>query len=356
MVRKSTSRTQRKFGPDARQLTAEAEARASHPWAVEAVRENFSKGISQVLADAFVGTRFDAFAARQDPITATLLQGMDSVPTARVLVGNFTLAHTIATQSRFWLEDAIIAMFLRRPREPGAPPPAIYSMSTLGDGWLNSGRSIWDVGEGWREELISRSPWRPLVCAKSLSRADAIVAEEDARLDAVPPKKRPSSWPLFGLTEELDTAAFSQISASLGTSPARPTSVRCNLLIVEPDVGVSNEPTIWGIRYINPTVLQQEATARAERLNVLRLYAALAQEKPLRDPSRITAAVAELVPRPMRRPAPHIDAHFSPKTHWDAGQLWDFIGVPFAAVTAGIRDAGAAMREELVKELRTLEI
>lgn len=41
-------------------------------------------------------------------------------------------------------------------------------------------------------------------------------------------------------------------------------------------------------------------------------------------------------------------------TYWTTEQLWQFIGVPFEAVTLAIRDAAKEFRKRLIEGLRSL--
>jgi hypothetical protein len=142
-------------------------------------------------------------------------------------------------------------------------------------------------------------------------------------------------------------------AGALGAA-ARPISVRCNLLIIEPDAP-GREPHVWAIRYINPTTFGSAAAVKAERINLLRLRAWLAQEKPFRAPRHIVVAIGDIVPRLDREDAGgRIASHFSPLTRWTSDRFWQFLRVPFAAVTAGIRDAGVGMREQLASGLDAL--
>jgi hypothetical protein len=96
-------------------------------------------------------------------------------------------------------------------------------------------------------------------------------------------------------------------------------------------------------------------TSRLIRRHLFRLRAYLAQEKLFRAPGKIQAAIADLLPRENREEGSgRISAYFSTMTRWNATRFWEFLEVPFAAVTAGIREAGSTMREQLGTELRRL--
>lgn len=129
------------------QRAAEQEVAAEYGWACAAVFKRFSAGLERLFDETFVGDRVRRFVERDDPVYATLLQGMEDEALARVLVSNWTVAHTMATMSRFWLEDAIVDIMLARPRAEGEPPPQVFSLGMLADGWHLNNRTLWDVGE-----------------------------------------------------------------------------------------------------------------------------------------------------------------------------------------------------------------
>lgn len=330
--------------------TAESQACASHPWAVDLVDARFQRGLENVFNKAFVESRFDVFVARSDPVYATLLQGISDERVARVMVGNWIVAHTMATQSRFWLEDAIVdLLYARCAREP-LPQlrPRIYSLHMLAEGWYSNRKSLWDAGEQWREQLHGTRAWHPLIQEQALREIDMIVGDETRAYDTSPVNRGDQS---LQMSQEADQAALDRAASALGGSAKR-TTIRCNLLFIEPEVA-DHEPHAWGIRYINPTTFNQGATIKEERMNLLRLRAYLAQEKPFRAPGKVRVVAADLVPRSANTPGREA-ALFSPLTRWTGHTLWDFLQVPFAAVTAGIRRAGAAMEAQLREELTRL--
>jgi hypothetical protein len=173
-----------------------------------------------------------------------------------------------------------------------------------------------------------------------LVEAELIAGEEERTFEAIEPLQRGLRNGGGAITEQEDEAALTRVASALAGRP-RPIAVKCNLLIIEPEA-VERGPHAWAIRYINPTTFNQSATIKSERENLLRLRAYFAQEKPFRAPGRIRVIAADLLPRGHRDDASgRAMAHFSPLTRWTAEALWDFLKVPFGAVTAGIRDAGA---------------
>ena len=107
---------------------------------------------------------------------------MEGEQTVRALVENWMRGQTLATISRLWLEDAIVDLLLYKcSSEPDARNrPRIYSYQMLAGGSLQRGDSIWELGERWREKVISRSGWRESLGVAALGRVDRQVSEEEA--------------------------------------------------------------------------------------------------------------------------------------------------------------------------------
>src|SRR5580700_2881970 len=86
-------------------------------WAVEIIRKHFSTGLAQICDARFLDRRYKRFVMKNDPIYAELLRGMDNEALAKTFVSYWTIAHTLATQSRFWLEDAVTDILLHQVRK-----------------------------------------------------------------------------------------------------------------------------------------------------------------------------------------------------------------------------------------------
>ncbi|MBL8745764.1 MAG: hypothetical protein JNK58_05325 [Phycisphaerae bacterium] len=79
------------------------------------------------------------------------------------------------------------------------------------------------------------------------------------------------------------------------------------------------------------------------------------QEKILRDPGSLRVGVAALVPRKVDSAhQDHYPDYFSTETYWSTERLWQFIGVPFEAVTSAIDEVAGEFRERLKEGLRGL--
>ena len=115
------------------------------------------------------------------------------------------------------------------------------------------------------------------------------------------------------------------------------------------------QPHAWAVRFINPKTISSHAARKQERVNLLRLYAFLVQEKILRDPKQIEVCVAELLPRYSGfEDRDRYPDYFSSETYWTTCRFWDFVGVPFEVVTCAIQDVAKEFRDRLRSGLRGL--
>jgi hypothetical protein len=131
-------------------------------------------------------------------------------------------------------------------------------------------------------------------------------------------------------------------------------TLQCNLGGIEPDKK-DGEPHAWAIRLVNPKAISSHSIRKQERVNLLRLYGFLVQEKILRSPEHIKVCVAEYVPR--RNEYTYYDRYpdyFSAETYFPSDRLWKFIGVPFQAVSLALQEAAGHFHEQLTKGLRKL--
>jgi len=320
-------------------------------WAIEIVRQRFSEGLSQLCDPRFLKRRYRAFQEKNDPIYSELLKGMQDVPLETTFVSYWTIAHTLATQSRFWLENAIADILIHKAKQEGRNGLKVYTFDMLKSGYLERGVTVADLGEGRREQLSSRTPWRVLLQRKALSTVDLIVGEQE-RERAAEDGKWFEGWQYESAEKDLEN--LRTIAHSLPGPPSSEVTLQCNLLVIEPD-RADKQPHAWGFRFVNRKTLSSHPTRKQERVNLLRLYAYLTQEKILRDPRQIHVYVAELFPRSSRFGArDRYPGYFSPQTYWSSNQLWEFIGVPFNVVTFALRDVAKEFRQQLVKGLRDL--
>src|SRR5687768_12742976 len=129
-------------------------------WAIEIVQKHFSSGLAEICDEDFLNARYQQFKIRDDPIYAELLRGMQNEDLSKTFVSYWTIAHTLATQSRFWLEDAVADIILHQVRERKREALHVYSAKMLGAGYFASRKTVAELGEDELEHLTARSPWR----------------------------------------------------------------------------------------------------------------------------------------------------------------------------------------------------
>jgi hypothetical protein len=339
--------------------------RREFPWAIEIVRNRFSAGLQDICDPTFLTHRYQTFQAKNDPIYADLLKGMEDEALARTFVSYWTIAHTMATKSRFWLEDAITDIIIHQARAQRRPATHVYSYAMLAAGHFDDKVTIADLGENYREGLSDRRTWRPKIQTRALDQVDAVVGQQERERkpghDPVPRAWNDKWNQRYAAKDraclQAVAAAFTATSSSQSIEkiPAlSEVTVQCNLIVVEPDK-LDHAPHAWAFRFINPKTISNHAARKQERVNLLRLYSLLLQEKPLRDWHAIHISLAELVPRHNDFDTyDHYPDYFSADTYWSCNQLWAFIGVPFRVVTLAIQDVAKEFRDRLKAGLRDL--
>jgi len=346
---------------------SEAEAvewpiRREYGWAVEIVHSHFNDGLTHLCDERFLSRRYSDFLAKQDPIYTDLLAGMEDEPLAKTFVSYWTIAHTMATQSRFWLETAVAEILIHRFRDYGdADQRYVMNQSLLksvGTGLreLRGCVSVAGMGEEHFEHLSSHQTWRPVVDGDVLERIDVLVGEQERqRVDERKPFQ-PRTWTdeQNQQARDLDRQHLVSVAGAFRGRRTSEVNLQCNLLVIEP-YRPDRQVHAWAFRFINPKTISSHAQRKQERVNLLRVYGLLVQEKIIREPASICACVAELVPRHGGfEDLDHYPDYFSPETYWTCNRLWDFIGVPFDVVTLAIRDAAKAFRKRLIDGLRGL--
>lgn len=328
--------------------------------AVEVLRERFSKGLAEICDPRFLSRRYDDFLRRNDPIYVELLQGMDDRPLSKTFVSYWTIAHTLATKSRFWLEDSVAEIIHRQVKQFGREATHVYSLAMLGKGFFEDNRTVADIGEQELEHLTVRKPWRPPMKENALRQADLIVGEQERERITKEDRRKPfqpRGWDQVDNHELIsrDRDHLERIARSVDGLDVSDVAIRCNLLVVEPERS-DGQPHVYAFRFINPKTISSHAERKQERVNLLRLYGFLVQEKVFRKPSAIRVAVAELLPR-KEGGFEHYDYYpdyFSSHTYWPSEKLWEFIGVPFEAVTNALKDVAGQFKQQLTDGLRCL--
>lgn len=334
----------------------EKEMREKHGWAIEIVRGFFSEGLEKICDADFLRERHKEFIRRNDPIYTNLLQGMEDVALEQTFVSYFTIFQTLATQSRFWLDDAIARIVTEQAIRKEREATEVYSSSMLRNGSLRNRQVVADMGEVEVEHLSNQRAWKEVIQKSALDKINLVVGDEE--LLVLPPdgNSNPRPNPIVKAAEDQkrDEQHLQEVIGALTGPPVQQVNLQCNLLVIEPNKN-DRQPHAWAIRYINPKTFSRHDTRKQERVNALRLYALLVQEKILREPKSIHVCVAELMPR--KATSVRMDHHpdyFSAKTYWNSQQLWEFIGVPFGVVQLAITDVAKEFRDRLKAGLRGL--
>jgi hypothetical protein len=333
-------------------------------WAVEIVHKHFSTGLAHICDPRFLDRRYREFEIKNDPIYAELLSGMNNEALSKTFVSYWTIAHTLATQSRFWLEDAVAEIIMRqvrdnlreRQQDDGPKKVEVYSAKMLGAGYFKDRKPVADLGEDVLEHLTARSPWRVTMKTSVLTKIDTDVGEQERQQ---PPKRKPfqaRQWTgeQNKPAKETDQRLLANILGAFDGKEASEFTLQCNLLVVDPDK-VRDKVGVTGLRFVNPKTLSNHAARKQERVNLLRLYGYLVQERVYNDPKTIRVCVAELLPRygdfDMSDRYPD---YFSTDTYWTCDRLWKFIGVPYEVVPAAISAAAKDFSKRLIDGLNRL--
>jgi len=350
--------------PDADDERLEAwlrKVRENHPEEVEVFKRHLSDGLAELSDPEFLQQRYREFQAKHDPVYPELLKGMGDEALAKTFVSYWTIAHTLATRSRFWIEEAIADVLIRRTKRAGRDHWLIYSQSMLGRGWLDRSIKVAHIGELQKEHLSERRPWRVQLQRRALTEIDVLVGEQEReRIREEPQTAQDLTVPRRAWLRkdpalvDKDRTQMTRVAASIGGPPVSAVTLQCNLLVIEPNKR-DERVHAWAFRFVNPKAISAHATRKQERVNLLRLYAWLVQEKVLRNPAQIEVGVAELYPRYSDfEDRDRYPDYFSSLTYWSCDQLWQFLGMPFDVVTVALRDVAATFRDQLIGGLRGL--
>jgi hypothetical protein len=339
---------------------SQCDATARRAQAVEIVQTHFSKGLAELCDPVFLNRRYIEFVRRNDPIYVELLRGMNDEALAKTFVSLWTIAQTLATKSRFWLEDAIAEIIVSQVKRFGRKATHVYSQRMLSNGYYETNVAVADLGEDHMEHLTDRHPWRPLMKENALKEVDVLVGEQER--EPINLEQRHQTFLRRDWEQSANEKAalkdkehLRRVAAAVGGRSVADVAIQCNLLVIQPDQR-NGTPYAFAFRFINPKTISSHAQRKQERVNLLRLYAYLVQEKLLRDPEALHVCVAELLPR-LGSGFEQYDRYsdyFSPLTYWDSNQLWQFIGVPFGVVTQAIKNVARDFREQLKGGLTNL--
>lgn len=334
----------------------ETTLRKDYGWAIAIVRKHFVSGLNHISEERFLQRRYQEFKSNDDPVYADLLGGMNDERLAKTFVSYWILGQTMATQSRFWLENAVAELIIHQAQKLGRAVDHVYTQSMLADGWLSRMVDVASIGEEQLEHLSDRSPWRALIQRSALEGIDVTVGQRERERVAKRELYRSRDWQRENEPElkARDRTDLTRVVESLTGPPAEETTLQCNLLVIGPNEKGTAQ-TVRAIRFVNPKTMSSHAYRKQERVNLMRVYALLVQEKIMREPSAISVCVAELVPRLTSfDEQDRYPDYFSVETFWSSEELWEYIDVPFAAVRIAIREAGAELRERLAPGLRGL--
>jgi hypothetical protein len=339
---------------DAKRLAA---VEKQYRWAVQIVYEHFAKGLEELCNERFLAERYKVFTYRRDPIYGVLLRGMHDEKLAKTFVSYWTIGQSLATRCRFWLQGAVAQLIARQVIEQRRERLELYTSDMLVDGLLKERRTVYELGEHVFEHMTPGARWEVMIKTSVLNAAALIVDEQERTR---PPKRSTPGPDIHRMDTGFQAAAsdrsmLQQIASQIELeSETTETALGCNLLIVDPDKA-RGAGAICAIRFINPKTLSGHAPRRQERLNLLRLYGYLVQEKIFHDPKVIRVKVAELLPRYASfTELDHCPEYFTRQTYMTCDQLWRLIGVPFEVVTVAVGRVAKEFRQELIGGLRGL--
>jgi hypothetical protein len=287
-----------------------------------------------------------------DPIYLPLLHELTFSQKSR-FIADWQLGQTLATNCRFFMEEAIRGLIAHQVQHFGRSVRAVYIQRDLEKGvhaqlpdlaFFGDERKEWASGRGWHTALR----------ASALDTVDRIADAEDRALDQILGEKRVASADVQarfreGLLPPSDVRAR-LLDSLAGEGPPEKTLLSCNLVVVEPEPG-----PIHAFRFINLKNAGR-ATVQSERKNFLRLIAHVHQEKLFRRPEACHVILAPLVDRDTRRALRHYSLRFDQEELWQARKFWEFINVPYSAVQEGLLDAGRRLPhllDEAIKGLRS---
>lgn len=328
--------------------------------AAEIVRQHFSDGLKDLCNASFLSERYREFERRDDPIYATLMAGMGDKELAKTFVSYWTIGQTLSVKSRFWLEDAIFEIIRRQVTRFGKSIIQVYNQKMLSNGYLLNEKLIADIGEQDIEHLQKRKTWEVAIKSNALREADLIVGEQEREVVDRTGKGKPFQrrvWTQADNTaaKQKDAEFLKRMNEAIKGSEVETQKLQCSLLVVEPDRS-DKRPHIKAYRFINPKTFSSHDTRKQERVNLLRLYAYLCQEKPFRDPLSVKVYVTELLPRDTGGfdGSDHYPDYFSNETYLSSEEFWKLLGVPFSVVKDAISHVAQEFREKLITGLRKL--
>ncbi len=327
--------------------------------AAEIVHQYFSSGLNEICDERFLSKRYKEFERRDDPIYATLMDGMGDKELARTFISYWTIGQTLSVKSRFWLEDAIYEIIRKQVTKFGKSITHAYTQKMLSNGYLLKEKLIADIGEQDIEHLQKKT-WEVSMKRNALREADLIVGEQEREVVDRTTKGKPFERRVWSQAENVDAKRrdvefLNRMNESIKGQEVENQKLQCSLLVVEPDKS-DQRPHITAFRFINPKTFSSHDKRKQERVNLLRLYAYICQEKPFRDPHSVKVYVTELLPRDTGDfdGSDHYPDYFSKETYLSSEEFWNRVGVPFSVVKGAISEVAQEFREKLITGLRKL--
>ncbi len=192
---------------------AEWPIRSEYGWAIDIILKNFNIGLERICNERFLARRYADFQDKQDPIYHDLLNGMEDEALAKTFVSYWTIAQTMATQSRFWLETAVAEILIHKYRRvKNAKQYFVLNQGLLSEGYLKEPVSVAEMGDEHVEHLSSHRVWRVIIDAHALETIDVVVGQQEReRVDERRPFQR-RTW-----TDEQNEHARTLDQEHLGT-------------------------------------------------------------------------------------------------------------------------------------------
>lgn len=182
--------------------------------ASDIVARHFADGLDELLSPRFLQGRYRKFESEHDPIYHTILACVQDESLVKAFVSYWAIAQTMATQSRFWLEDAIAEIVVHQCKYFGRNASHVYWQKTLGMGHFAAQTHVSEIGERELEHHQGRKPWRVLIQESAVNAAAFLVEEQErARLSANP------SLVAYRNPEDRDESHFRTLANALTGPP-----------------------------------------------------------------------------------------------------------------------------------------
>jgi hypothetical protein len=341
-----------------------------YQWAIDIVRTIFTRGLIEICEPDFVAKRYSKFLDEQDPLLFPIMMGLDERSDGdhspdhfmfqefqrRRLSDTFIsyskLSDTLATRCRFWLEDAIYEILLRRPEQFGPNVTHLLTGRMLAEYLPESNRMVADLGVDQVQHIRGKKSWEVELDEDALDTVDERMSIYDKQYVNKPLDKLSSDNidRFVSEVEQSDLRDLHIIAESFKGRATKRSTIACDLLVIAPD-RLDGRAHAQAFRFINTKTFRRPGDRRKARQNLLYLYAFLVQQKVERLANSLKVYVAEIAPRRANHRYTIGFPYFTSHTYLDAEQLWDYIGVPFHVVEWTLRDIGQRFLSDRLREL-----